>query len=125
MKSISKLNLFSRIWGILVTLFMLLSVGSYIVVGIIEDSRKFFNQLSESFSNKADPTLYFFCYIIGYLVIWWKPLWGSIIIITASIYYVIVAGLQGPPIFAIPGFIVGALYLVNWFIIRANQTNKV
>jgi len=125
MKSISKLNLFSRIWGILVTLFMLLSVGSYIVVGIIEDSRKFFNQLSESFSNKADPTLYFFCYIIGYLVIWWKPLWGSIIIITASIYYVIVAGLQGPPIFAIPGFIVGALYLINWFIIRAKQTNKV
>ena len=55
----------------------------------------------------------------------WKPLWGSIIIIAASIFYVTVAGVDGPPIFAVPGFLVSALYLINWFVVRRNQINAV
>lgn len=119
----SKLHLLSIVWGLIFTSFMLLAVGSKMIIGIIEDGRLFLNELPESFSNPLDPTLYFFTYIIGYIVIWWKPLWGSIIIIIASVYYVTVAGLGGPPIFAAPGFLVGALYLINWFVVRRNQTN--
>ena len=122
-KPISKLHLLSIVWGLIFTSFILLVVGSKMIIGIIEDGRLFLNELPESFSNPLDPTLYFFTYIIGYVVIWWKPLWGSIIIIIASIYYVTVAGLGGPPIFAGPGFLVGALYLINWFVVRRNQTN--
>ena len=123
MKTRSKFRLLPIIWGVIVTLFMLLSVGAIMLISIIEDSRKFLNELPGSFANLQDPTLYFFIYIIGYVVIWWKPLWGSIIIITGSIFYVTVAGVDGPPIFAAPGFIVGALYLINWFIDRRNKTN--
>ena len=123
MKTRSKLPLLSKVWGIIFTLFMLLAIGSKMIIGIIENGRQFFNELPESFSNPLDPTLYFFTYIIGYAVIWWKPLWGSIIIITASIFYVTVAGVDGPPIFAAPGFLVGALYLINWFVVRRNQIN--
>ena len=123
MKTKSKFRLLPIIWGVIVTLFMLLSVGAIMLISIIEDSRKFFNELPGSFSNWQNPTLYFFIYIIGYVVIWWKPLWGSIIIITGSIFYVTVAGVDGPPIFAAPGFLVGALYLINWFVVRRNQTN--
>ena len=122
MKKRSKLHLLSKIWGIIFTSFMLLTIGSLMIIGIIEDSRKFFNELTGAFSSWENPIVYFFIYIIGYVVIWWKPLWGSIIIITGSIFYVTMAGIDGPPIFAAPGFLVGVLYLINWFVVRRNQT---
>ncbi len=56
--------------GLLVTSFMLLAVGSKIIAGIFEDGRQYINELQESFSDPLAPTLYFFTYIIGYIVIW-------------------------------------------------------
>ena len=122
MKKRSKLHLLSQIWGIVFTSLILLTIGVHMIIGITEDSRKFFNELTGAFSSWENPIVYFFIYIIGYVVIWWKPLWGSIIIITGSIFYVTMAGIDGPPIFAAPGFLVGALYLINWFVVRRNQT---
>ncbi len=119
----SKLHLLSIIWGLIFTSFMLLVLGSKIIIAIIEDGPQFLSEIPESFSTWDDPIPYFITYIIGYAVIWWKPLWGSIIIILGSIFYVIMAGIDGPPIFAAPGFLVGALYLINWFVVRKNQTN--
>ncbi|MBN1968923.1 MAG: hypothetical protein JW870_06115 [Candidatus Delongbacteria bacterium] len=124
MKTRSILHVFSKVWGIIFTLFMLLAIGSKMIMEIFEDSHQFLNELPETFSNWRNPTLYFLLYIIGYAVIWWKPLWGSIIIIIASIFYVAVAGLDGPPIFAAPGFLVGALYLINWCTGRKTQINS-
>ena len=122
MKKRSKLHLLSQIWGIVFTSLILLTIGVHMIIGIEEDSRKFFNELTGAFSSWENPIVYFFIYIIGYVVIWWKPLWGSIIIITGSIFYVTMAGIDGPPIFAAPGFLVGVLYLINWFVVRRNQT---
>ena len=65
----SKLHLLSIVWGLIFTSFMILAVGSKMIIGIIEDGRLFLNELPESFSNPLDPTLYFFTYIIGYVVI--------------------------------------------------------
>lgn len=112
----NKLHLITVIWGIIFTSFILLAVGSKILAGIFEDSSQYLNTLQESFTDPVAPTLYFFTYLAGYLIIWWRPLWGSIIIILMSIYYVTVAGFDGPPIFAAPGFLVGALYLADWFV---------
>jgi len=122
MKKISKLHLLSQIWGIIFTTILLLTLGIHMIIGITEDSPKFFNELLRTFPSWENPILYFFIYLIGYFVIWWKPLWGSIIIITGSIFYVTMAGIDGPPIFAAPGFLVGVLYLINWFVVRRNQT---
>lgn len=119
----SKLHLLSIVWGIIFSVFMFLTIGAKIIIGIIEDGPGSLKVLPESFSTWDDPTAYFITYIIGYAVIWWKPLWGSIIIILGSIFFVMIAGIDGPPIFAAPGFLVGALYLINWFVVRRNQTN--
>ncbi len=119
----SKLHLLSIAWGLIFTSFILLAVGSKIIIGILEDGLGTLKVLPKSFVTWDDPGPYFLTYIIAYAVIWWKPLWGSIIIMAASIYYVIIAGVDGPPIFAAPGFLVGALYLANWFVVRRNQTN--
>ena len=116
LKTNSKLHLIILIWGIIFTSLLILTVGSKIVIGFVEDGRLYFNELKESISNPVDPITFFFIYLIGYIIIWWKPLWGSVIIIFVSIYYVAVAGFDGPPIFAVPGFLVGTLYLINWFV---------
>ncbi len=122
-KSKSKIHLLSIVWGIIFTSFITLAVGSYIINDFIEHGRLFLNELRKDISNPLDPTIYFITYMIGYAVIWWKPLWGSIIIIIASIYYVTVAGFNGPPMFAVPGFLVGALYMAYWLIEGRKQTN--
>jgi hypothetical protein len=106
---------FSLIWGLLFTAFMLLMVAPRMLSNFITGAGNFISVVQESFSDPLDPTLYFILYIVGYIVIWWKPLWGSIIVITSSILYVSVAGFNGPVILAAPGFLVGLLYFVNWF----------
>ena len=123
MKSKSKLHLLSIVWGIIFSVFMFLTIGTKIIIEIFEDGPGSLKGLPESFVTWDDPGPYFLTYIIGYAVILWKPLWGSIIIMAASIYYVMIAGVDGPPIFAAPGFLVGALYLANWFVVRRNQIN--
>jgi hypothetical protein len=120
-----KAFLLAKIWGIIVTSFMLLAIGSKIIISVTEDIREYINELSEAFSNPLDPTLYFFIYITGYIILWWKPIIGSIMIIIASIYYVSVAGFGGPPIFAAPGFLVGVLYLGAWYVQRRNQSRGI
>lgn len=117
------LYLLSTIWGIIFTSFMLLAVAPKLIMTIIEDSSEFWTETQDSFATWYDPTAYFFTYLIGYIIIWWKPFWGSIIIIFVSIFYMIMGGLDGPPIFAGPGFLVGAFYLIYWFNSRRKQPN--
>ena len=83
--------------------------------------RHYLIEIPKAFLDWDDPTAFFFTYLIGYAVIWWKPLWGSIIIILGSIIFVIIAGFDGPPIFATPAFLVGLFYLLNWIVSRKNQ----
>jgi hypothetical protein len=111
-----KLHLFAIVWGAIFTAFMLLTIGSKMIGGIFIDGMGSLNVHPETFVTWDDPGPYFFTYIIGYALIFWKPLWGSIIIMAVSIYYVIIAGVHGPPILAAPGFLVGALYLANFLV---------
>jgi len=64
---------------------------------------------------EEDPTGFFFTYIIGYAIIWWKPLWGAVIIMTGSLLSAVI-NFDNPGflIFAIPTFAVGILYLISW-----------
>ena len=122
-KPLSKLHLLAIIWGIIVSAFMFLAVGLQIIFGFFEDGPGTMKVSLESFIKWDDPGPYFIFYIIGYAVIWWKSIWGSLIIMVASICFVIIAGFDWPPIFAIPGFLVGVLYMVYWlFEGRKKQT---
>ena len=115
----SKLRLLSIVWGSIVTSFLSLLFGVLIVEKLIEEGPKYLIEISKALVDwRNSPTGFFFAYFIGYAVIWWKPLWGSIIIMLGSICYVIIAGVDGPPIFAIPTFSVGLLYLVQWIVAR-------
>ena len=67
-----------------------------------------------------DPASFFFTYIVGYAIIWWKPLWGSIIIIIGCIvFYVFNPHNTGFVInFLIATFLVAILNILYWSVIR-------
>ncbi len=118
----SSLHLGSMVFGIVFSAFMFLTIGLKFIVSIFEKGTGSLSMTPETLVTWDDPGPYFLSYIIGYALIWWKPLWGSIIIMAASIYYVIAAGVHGPPIFAVPGFLVGALYMAYWLIEGRRKT---
>jgi len=120
----SKLHLLSIVWGIIVTSLLSLIIGFLIIEKLIEEGSKYLIEIPKALVDwYDDPTGFFFAYLIGYTVVWWKPLWGSIIIMLGSICYVIISGIDGPPIFAIPTFLVGLFYLLQWIVARKNQIN--
>lgn len=115
----------SLVYGILLTFLMLLVFGSKITGKIIKEGLNYVIEIPRAFARWDDPTAFFITYIIGYVIIWWKPIWGSIIIISGSIFYVIISGIDGPLIFAAPTFLVGLLYLVYCFFAGKNNVNNV
>jgi len=119
----SKLHLLATVWGILFSVFIFFTLGIKVISGFFEEGLGNIKLTLESFVAWDDPGPYFITYAIGYILALWKPLWGSVIIMAASIYIVLMTGFDGPPIFAIPGFMVGAFYFTYWFIERRKQTN--
>ncbi|MCD4734976.1 MAG: hypothetical protein K8R53_02940 [Bacteroidales bacterium] len=87
MKTKKILKYVSMIFGIIVTLFLLLVFVPKIIGEFVEKGLAFFVEISNSFVNWDDPMAFFITYIIGYMIIWWRPLWGSIIIIFLMIYF--------------------------------------
>ena len=114
MKTTKMLRNLSFIWGIIVTLFLLLAFGPKFIGEFIKDAAGFITEIKKSFIYWENPSAFFLIYLTGYIIIWWKPLWGSIIVILASLVFVIIAGFDGPPIFALPAFLVGIFYLLYW-----------
>ena len=121
-----KTQLFFRYWslifGLFITLLLFLIIGTKIIGKIFSEG---FAGLIEPHGSLADwwsdPTPFFLIYVLGYAVVWWKPLWGSIIIMIASVFYVVISGFDGPPIFAAPAFLVGLFYLIYWILKRKGR----
>lgn len=123
MKTIKVLKYVSLVSGILVTFFLMMVFGFMMIADLIKEGPKHLIEISKSLFNwYDDPTGFVFAYFIGYAIIWWKPLWGSITIIFGSILFVSINGLDGPPIFAIPTFLVGFFYFIYSIIFIKNKT---
>jgi len=116
MKSNRGFSLVVMIYGIIVTALMLLIFGGTLVGDIIEKGPGEFRKIAIALVHwDDDPTGFFFTYIIGYSIIWWKPLWGAVIIMTGSLLSVVI-NIHNPGflLFAIPTCTVGILYLISW-----------
>jgi hypothetical protein len=97
----------------LLSLIFLTELGGLAVEkGFITMVKKVFNSFFE-FSD--DPSPFYFTYILGYIIVWWKPLWGSIIIILGSVFYFILANNIWSLIFVLPALLVGILYFSYWW----------
>lgn len=119
MKKKRILNSVAMIYGIIVTLLMLLAIGSKMIEQIVvKGFMTVMKETGKQFILWDDPSAFFVTYIIGYAIIWWKPLWGSIIIITGSLVYFVMEPNPWALIFIFPTFLVGFLYLLEWYIKR-------
>jgi hypothetical protein len=117
MKPVSKILRIAKIYGIVITLFMLSTFGLVMVGEFVEEEGTAFKELGTAFFNwYDDPTAYFLTYVIGYILICWKPIWGSLIIIAASFFSLVInLDNSGFMLFAIPTSLVGFLYLVGLY----------
>ena len=121
MKTSLFFKLWSMVFGIVITLIWILMLLPKIIGNIWEEGFSFLKTFFEGWGEWSDPTNFFITYVIGYALTWWKPLSGSLVLIACSIYYVAVAGIWGPSIFAIPTFLVGLFYLIAWFLARKHD----
>ena len=102
--------------GFIVTMFMLIAFGTKIIGEIEGQGISFLSEIPIAFINwYDDPTAFFITYLIGYTVIWWNPLLGSIIIVIGDILFFLFNNQNmGTFIFIIPTFIVASLYFISW-----------
>ena len=106
-----------KIYGIIVTSMMLLIFGSALILELLNNWPEELQEISKALVKwYDDPTGFFFTYLIGYIVILWKPLLGSVIIMLGSIL-VFIINIDNPGflIFAVPTFLVGFFYAESWY----------
>lgn len=107
--------------GIIITVLMVFIFGTKLIGSIIDNGPEQIKVITIALIHwYDDPTGFFLFYLIGYSIVWWKPLWGSLIIIVVSILITVInIDNLGMLIFSLPTFSVGFLYLVRW-----NDTRK-
>ena len=123
MKSKSRFRIPALVTGIIVSLFFLLAFGPKFMGELVEKGTDYFNEILNSYVHWEDPNAFFITYFIGYILVWWRPLWGAVIMMAAGVIYVVIAGFDGPPIFAAPAFVVGILYLLYWLLVSKEERN--
>ncbi len=101
--------------GIVVTLFFVLSFVPKLVIEFIDKGLSYFGEIGHSFIYwYDDPTAFVLTYFLGYLLLWWKPLIGSVLIILACVISVVFnLDNMGFFIFSLPALAVAVLYLVD------------
>jgi hypothetical protein len=112
-----------KIYGIIITSLMLLIFGSALILALFKNWPGELKEILQALVKwYDDPTGFFFTYLTGYIVLWWKPLLGSVIIILGSIL-VFLINIDNPGflIFAVPTFLVGFFYLESWYLIRKKK----
>jgi len=95
---------------------MLIAFGPKFVGSIQEQGLVYLLEVPKAYLDwYDDPVAFFFTYFIGYIVLWWRPLWGSIIIILGGvIWFAFNSHNMGTFIFIGPTFLVAILYILSW-----------
>jgi len=120
MNSKSSLSQVAKIYGIIITSLMVLIFGTKLIGTLIENGVGQLKEIANATIHwYDDPTGFFLSYLIGYATVWWKPLWGSVIIVVACLLVTVInIDNIGFIIFALLAFIVGILYIASWYDIR-------
>ena len=117
MKSINSFLFWTRIIGIVITMIVIMQPVLDIPRELKESNINFFNYLiSDLFYNSyLNPNHGVLIYLIGYAIVWWKQLWGSIIIIAVSIMGLVFSEYGDIRFMYVLIFLVGFLYFLDWY----------
>ena len=102
--------------GIVVTLFFLLSFVSKLVIEFVEQGWPYLREVAGSFVNWHDnPSAFIIIYFLGYILLWWRPLPGSVLIILACILSIAFnLDNMGFLILVLPALAVALLYIADY-----------
>jgi hypothetical protein len=104
----------SIIYGMIITVLMLLVFGTKLIGSVMEEGFTGIKEIVVALLNWYDDlTGFFLTYLAGYAIVWWKPFWGALIIIIASMLVSLINHDNlGFIIFAIPTFLVGLFFVL-------------
>lgn len=115
----SKISSFSKwtmIVGIIFTVILIIQPLFDLPRELKASNSNFFNYLlTDSFYNSyLNPNVGVLIYLVGYAIVWWKKLWGSIIILAVSIMGFTFSEYGDIRFMYVFAFLVGFLYIINW-----------
>jgi len=117
--------LITKTVGIIITAWILFLVTYELIKELNKGIESFFNNLPTLFTPSYpyfDPNALILIYLVGYAIVWWKKLWGSVIMITVSILGIIFSQAGDIQFHFMLTFLVGFLYFVNWYAERKRKT---
>ena len=117
MKSKNSFLLITKIVGVICTMILLIQPVLDIPRELKASNSNFFNYLlTDLFYNSyLNPNHGVLIYLVGYAIVWWKKLWGSIIILTISIMGFAFSEYGDIRFMYVFVFLVGFLYIMNWY----------
>jgi hypothetical protein len=122
----SKSSSFSKwtmIVGVIFTMILIIQPLFDLPRELKASNGSFFNYLTTPFFNSyLNPNHGVLIYLVGYAIVWWKSLWGSIIIITVGVIGFIFSEYSDARFSYVLIFLVGFLYLVYWNEERKRKT---
>jgi hypothetical protein len=111
--------LVTKIVGIIITAWILFLVTYDVIKQLKKGIESFFNSFSDLFTRSfpyIDTNVLIWIFLVGYAIVWWKKLWGSIIMIIVSIYGIIISEAGDIRFHFMLTFLVGFLYFVLYFV---------
>ena len=117
MKKEDSFSLVTKVVGIIITAWIAFLVGVELIKVIQDNSNSFFYDSKIIFSDPypyIDPNALILVYLVGYAAVWWKKLWGAIIILMVSILGIIFSQAGDIRFHFMLTFLVGTLYFLNW-----------
>lgn len=116
MKSKSSLSKWTMIVGIICTMLLIMQPVLDIPRELKASNSNFLNYLFTNlfYNSYLNPNAGVLMYLVGYAIVWWKKLWGSIIILTVSIVGFAFSEYGDIRFMYVFVFLVGFLYLANW-----------
>jgi len=116
MRSKNSFLLITKVVGIICTMILIIQPVLDIPRELKESNSNFFNYLFTDifYNGYLNPNHGVLMYLVGYVILWWKKLWGSIIILTVSIMGFVFSEYGDIRFMYVFAFLVGFLYIMNW-----------
>jgi len=116
MKSKNSFLLITKIVGIICTMILIIQPVLDIPRELKASNSNFLNYLLTDlfYNGYLNPNHGVLMYLVGYAIVWWKKLWGSIIILTVSIMGFVFSEYGDIRFMYVFAFLVGFLYIMNW-----------
>lgn len=116
------LLLITKIVGIVITAWILFLISIELSRDLKEGIEGILNNFFTNHSYPyKDPNVLIMVYFVGYAVVWWKKLWGTVIIAIASIFGIIFSEAGDIQFHFMLTFVVGFLYFLNWIFERKRK----